>query len=125
MSECSYWEPGMDAPIACEYMGLAEGSRKNCIKLNGKYKMVEPSCVFDSEWDALETQQEVEDKSLFNYGAQVFYAEHPEDQHPKRCLYTGPYGKNSHTLKPEYGGSFVCRADQIYGVYAAPKGTRC
>ncbi len=122
MKDNSYWEPGMDAPIDCEYLGLEVGSTRSCIKIENKYKMVEASCVFDTAWDASERQQEIADVSLFSYGVQVFYAWKPDASKPIRCRYIRPTMEGTHILESiPIGRSLEVNANQIYGVYAKPK----
>ena len=111
----------MDTPVDCEYLGLEDGTTKACIKLDDKYKMVEPHQVFDTEWDASEKQQEVLDASLFNYGALVFYAWKPDASDPERCKYFGPDMMGKHFLVTKNGAKILARPDQIYGIYASPK----
>ncbi len=121
MKTKSYWEPGMDTPVDCEYLGLEYETDRHCIRVARAYRMVEASCVFDTEWDASERQQSVADASLFNYGELVFYAWKPDASNPDRCKYLEPDMNGKHLLVTKTGTTISARADQIYGVYAAPK----
>ena len=117
----SYWEPGMDVPVDCEHLGREAKTNRECIRVRNGCKMVESSYVFDTEWDASEWQQVIADESLFNYGTLVYYAWKPDASNPERCKYLQPDMNGKHLLVTKTGATISARADQVYGVYSAPK----